>query len=180
MGPAKTEISLGIRPVWSESTLSAWRKLGSLATHWVQVKTDRTGQIPRLIWVFAGHTFILLVLSCHGSNSLLPFHLLFIYISLLSATFSCVLRLWFKLCCCDVYNDVMRDSIACSLTLRHVTENHYVKYPLHNWWRCESIVLTSRIAGKWMNINKIKLLIFNALNHSSFHRCGFEPSSGYM
>ena len=31
--PAKTQISLGIRPVWSESSLSAWRKLGSLATH---------------------------------------------------------------------------------------------------------------------------------------------------
>ena len=30
----KTQISLGIRPVWSESSLSAWRKLGSLATHW--------------------------------------------------------------------------------------------------------------------------------------------------
>ena len=25
--PAKTQISLGIRPVWSESSLSAWRKL---------------------------------------------------------------------------------------------------------------------------------------------------------
>ena len=32
---AKTRISLGIRPVWSESLLSAWRNLGSLATHWV-------------------------------------------------------------------------------------------------------------------------------------------------
>ena len=31
--PAKTQISLGIRPVWSESSLSAWRNLGSLATH---------------------------------------------------------------------------------------------------------------------------------------------------
>ena len=30
--PAKTPISLGIRPVWSESSLSAWRKLGSIAT----------------------------------------------------------------------------------------------------------------------------------------------------
>ena len=27
--------------------------------------------MPRLIWVFAGHTFILLVLSCRGSNTLL-------------------------------------------------------------------------------------------------------------
>ena len=31
--PAKTQISLGIRPVWSESLLSSLRKLGSLATH---------------------------------------------------------------------------------------------------------------------------------------------------
>ena len=29
-----TQISLGIFPVWSESSLSAWRKLGSSATHW--------------------------------------------------------------------------------------------------------------------------------------------------
>ena len=34
--PAKTQISLGIRPVWSESSLSAWRKFGSLATHWAR------------------------------------------------------------------------------------------------------------------------------------------------
>ena len=46
--------------VWSESLLSAWRKLGPLATHWVAL-------MPRLIWVFAGHTVILLVLSWGGS-----------------------------------------------------------------------------------------------------------------
>ena len=33
--PVKTQISLGICPVWSKSSLSAWRKLESLATHWV-------------------------------------------------------------------------------------------------------------------------------------------------
>ena len=32
--PAKTLVSLGIHPVWSESSLSAWRSLRSLATHW--------------------------------------------------------------------------------------------------------------------------------------------------
>ena len=31
--PAKTQISLGIRPVWSEFSLSAWRSIGTLATH---------------------------------------------------------------------------------------------------------------------------------------------------
>ena len=74
--PTKTQISLGIRPVWSESSLSAWRNLGSLATHWAQAKTlirlggcpgDQTGWMPRLIWVFAGRTLTLLVLSCRGS-----------------------------------------------------------------------------------------------------------------
>ena len=34
--PAKTQISLGLRPVWSESSLSAWRNLRFLATHWAQ------------------------------------------------------------------------------------------------------------------------------------------------
>ena len=32
--PAKTQISLGIRQVWSESSLSAWRNLRPLSTHW--------------------------------------------------------------------------------------------------------------------------------------------------
>ena len=46
--PAKTQINLGICPVWSE-----W----SLATHWADSEdSDQTGQMPRLIWVFAGHT----------------------------------------------------------------------------------------------------------------------------
>ena len=57
--PAKTQISLGIRPVWSESSLSAWRKLGSLATHWAHSEdSDQIGLMPRLIWVFTG-------LTCH-------------------------------------------------------------------------------------------------------------------
>ena len=55
--PGKTQISLGIRPVWSESSLSAWSNLGSLATHWAHSKEyDQTGRMPRLIWVFGGHT----------------------------------------------------------------------------------------------------------------------------
>ena len=47
--PAKTQISLGIRPVWSESSLSAWRNLGPSATHWAHsVDSDQTGWMPRL------------------------------------------------------------------------------------------------------------------------------------
>ena len=51
-----------------QSSLSAWRNLGSLATQWVHSEdSDQTGQMPRLIWVFIGRTLILLVLSCHCS-----------------------------------------------------------------------------------------------------------------
>ena len=56
--PEKTQISLGIRPVWSESSLSAWRNLGSLATHWAHSKdSDQTGRMPRLICLRRAHSF---------------------------------------------------------------------------------------------------------------------------
>ena len=52
--PAKTQIRLGIRPVWSESSLFARSKLGYLATHWAHSEdSDQTGRMPMLIWVFS-------------------------------------------------------------------------------------------------------------------------------
>ena len=66
--PAKTQISLGIRPVWSESSLSAqWVAKDPSFLHADSEDSDQTRRMPRLIWVFAGRTLILLVLSCHGS-----------------------------------------------------------------------------------------------------------------
>ena len=51
-----------------QSSLSAWRDLGPLATHWAHSQnSDQTGWMPRLIWVFAGGSLILLVLSWGGS-----------------------------------------------------------------------------------------------------------------
>ena len=56
--PAKTQINLGIRPVWSESSLSAWRSTGTLATHWAHSEdSHQTGWMPRLIRIFAGCTY---------------------------------------------------------------------------------------------------------------------------
>ena len=55
--PAKTQISLGFRPAWSDSSLSAWRKLGSLATDWAHSEdSDQPRYSPSQIWVFAGRT----------------------------------------------------------------------------------------------------------------------------
>ena len=53
--PAKTRISQGICPVWPESLLFAWRKLGSLATDWAHSR-----DWSDLIWVFAGTHAILM------------------------------------------------------------------------------------------------------------------------
>ena len=41
-------------------------------------KTDQTGRMPRLVWVFAGRTLILLVLSCRGSYCVTDIHNLFV------------------------------------------------------------------------------------------------------
>ena len=66
--PAKTQISLGIRPVWSESSLcSQWLAKNPSFLHADSEDSDQTGRMPRLIWVFAGHTLTLLVLSWGSS-----------------------------------------------------------------------------------------------------------------
>ena len=49
---AKTRISLGICQVWSESSLSPWRNLGSLATHILLICSTASlgpGQMPSLM-----------------------------------------------------------------------------------------------------------------------------------
>ena len=64
-----------LRSAWAstqsdQSSLSAWRNLGSLSTHWVHSEdSDQTGWMPRLIWVFTGRTghfvgFVMRRLKC--------------------------------------------------------------------------------------------------------------------
>ena len=61
-------VSLGIHPVWSESSLCAqWVAEDPSFLHADSKVSDQTERMLRLIWVFAGHTLILLVLSCRGS-----------------------------------------------------------------------------------------------------------------
>ena len=62
-----------LRSAWAsaqsdQSSLSAWRNIGALAKHWAHSgDSDKTGRMPRLMWVFAGCTLILLVLWRRGS-----------------------------------------------------------------------------------------------------------------
>ena len=66
--PGETQISLGILcPVWSESSMSAWRNIGPLTTCWAHSEdwsdwADAQADL-RLLWAY----IILLVLSCGSS-----------------------------------------------------------------------------------------------------------------
>ena len=63
---AKTQISLGIHPDWSESLLCAQ----SVAKDPRILHVDSKDSGPSQIWVFARRKFILLILSWGGSNTL--------------------------------------------------------------------------------------------------------------
>ena len=66
--PAKTQISLGIRPVWSESSLCAqWVPKDPGFLHAYSKDSDQTGWMPRLICLPWPHIANLLVLSWGGS-----------------------------------------------------------------------------------------------------------------
>ena len=58
--PAKTQTSLGIRPVWSESSLCAQWLAKDLSYLHADSEDSDPRRMPRLIWVFAGRTLILL------------------------------------------------------------------------------------------------------------------------
>ena len=74
MLPVKTQISLGSCPVWSVFAVRI-KKPWSLASHWGHSQdSDQTGQMPRLIWVFAGCTaysivFVILWLIFHAKQT---------------------------------------------------------------------------------------------------------------
>ena len=66
--PAKTQISLGIRPVWSKYSLCAqWVAKDARFLQADSEDYDQTWRMPRLVCVFAGRTLSLLVLSCRDS-----------------------------------------------------------------------------------------------------------------
>ena len=66
--PSEDSEHLGIRPAWSESSLCAqWVAKDPSFLNADSENCDQTGRMPRLIWVFAWRTAILLVFSCRGS-----------------------------------------------------------------------------------------------------------------
>ena len=69
MRSAKTQISLRIRAVWSESSLIACTFYSRRAIQGgINENLCYTGWRYRLIWAFAGHTGLIVGLWCAGSN----------------------------------------------------------------------------------------------------------------
>ena len=55
--PVKTRINLGIRQVWSKTSLCAQSVAKDTSFIYADSEdSDQTGRMPRLIWVFAGRT----------------------------------------------------------------------------------------------------------------------------
>ena len=134
MHPKKTQISLGIRPVWSESSLWAqWVAKEPSFLHADSLDTDQTGQMPRLFWVFARRTVSLLVLSWGDS---------FIYGEDVD---NIILK--FLLCHCTVSNCVENHGtpgVPCcenKIIVLWLSEHFYLKVEMKMIKKWESVVL---------------------------------------
>ena len=67
--PAKTQINLGIHPVWSASSLcDQWEAKDPNFLRADSEDSDQNGRIPRLIWVFAGRTCHFVTWNCKVSS----------------------------------------------------------------------------------------------------------------
>ena len=71
--PVKTQINLASTQSDQSSLCAQWVAKDPTFLHADSKDSDQTGQMPRLIWVFAEHTVILLVLSWGGSTQNLSF-----------------------------------------------------------------------------------------------------------
>ena len=66
---------VAVHPVWSESSMCAqWVARDPSFFHADSEDSDQTGPMPRLVWVFAGCTVILLALSWGGSFTFTCLH----------------------------------------------------------------------------------------------------------
>ena len=77
-----------LSPIWSEPSLCAQRVAKDPSfLHADSGDPDQTGRMPRLIWVFAGRTLTLLVLSCRGSSSFYFIVLYFVSVATVTTNF---------------------------------------------------------------------------------------------
>ena len=145
--PVKTQISL----VWSESSLCAhWVAKDPWFLHADSKDFDQTGRMPRLMWVFAGRTLILLVLSCCS----------------LRISIHCILSHYQYLLSAFNENIVMAEDQTCKLRQASLTPN----------WKCNMVPFANDLT--WSFIEEVSqwphlpsMLSFSV----SFHILAFFP-----
>ena len=126
--PAKTQISLGICPVWPESSLSAWRTIGSSATHWAQCEdSDQTGRMPRLIWVFT-------VRTCHFVGYVMRYIVgLQRFIALSHYNHLSIILIWMKWC--------WKENSPNHLSINHMQLDWSINYNRYKFWTIINILI---------------------------------------
>ena len=71
--PAKPQISLRIRAVWSEPLLVAWIFYDSYATDWTALGVSKLNRrLQRLVRVYTCQNATLLIITCRGSYIYIP------------------------------------------------------------------------------------------------------------
>ena len=125
MRPAKTQISLGIRLVWSESSQCApWVAKDPMFLHADSEDSDQTGQMPRLIWVFAGRT-------CHFVGFVMR-----------------RLKIWKSLCengtfipctCTVLPADLGSITLKCNALHYNYFQNYCIILQLRSFWECNEL-----------------------------------------
>ena len=132
--PAKIQISLGTRPVWSDSSLSTWKNLWSLATYWAHSEdSDQTGRMPRLIWVFVGSTCHFVGFVVRLLKSLLHMILIAMYFTV-SCSFVHVIQMNHRLNQSLPYKDSGMWSLIC---LQRGLHSEHLKF--QNIGHCNSL-----------------------------------------
>ena len=152
--PVKTQISLGIHPVWSETSLFA-----QYVAKDPSFLHDQTGWMPRLIWVFTGWT-------CHFVGFVMR-RLIF---TCLTALF-CTTRMCCQLCKADVsqwkatlHNDVRFPTVNRRIYCRKffMLSNQMLCYIR----KCIRMILYKKIMSHWLK--KVARILMN-------HLLSFEP-----
>ena len=119
--PAKTQITLGIHPVLSESSLSAWRKLGSLATHWAHSEDlIRLGGCPGWSeFLLGAQSHCCEKIKCHPTPTQTPSWLVYTLVSILNYWYpfqwrNKIYRLTLKVRLCIVRTKEFSSQDSCS------------------------------------------------------------------
>ena len=154
IAPSEDSDQPQICPVWSASSLSAWRNIGSSATHWAHCKdSDQTGQMPRLIWLFT-------VRTCNFVGYVMR-HIVGLqrFIALSHYNHLSIILIWMKWC--------WKENSPNHLSINHLQLDWNINYYKYKFWTIINIHIYIYLKLHVTNISNTKVfgcLMFNIFN----------------